>query len=129
MVSRAVALSVILVVLSGCSGYQTACTSLGDLSPERNQEFSSACEIEVGDEVRINLKDGRSVEGIISRINEDEIALGPQANNTQSQIYSTDLVRSVDKKSAQAGKAVMGVLVIGGLLAAVGVAVATFSMY
>lgn len=129
MVSRAVALGTILVVLSGCSGYQTACTSLGDLSPERNQEFSSACEIEVGDEVRINLKDGRSMEGIISRISVDEISLAPQGDNTSPRIFPGALVLSVDKKSAKAGKAVMGVLVIGGLLAAVGVAVATFSMY
>jgi hypothetical protein len=129
MIAKIVALSTILVVFSGCSGYQTACTSLGDLSPERNQEFSSACEIEVGDEVRINLRDGRSVEGVISRISVDEIALAPQGDSTLPQIFSGNQILSVDKHSAKAGRTFAGVLVIGSLLALVGVAVATFSIY
>ena len=117
----------LICALSGCSGYQTACTSLADLSPDRNHDFSSSCDLEAGDEVRISLRDGRKIEGLIVRVSSTEITVDTEPGTNQPLQFTNEQIYSIDKKSETAGRTVLGVLIIGGVLTAMAVGIANMS--
>jgi hypothetical protein len=52
-------LIVLLIFISDCSGYQVACNSLSEVSTRGGEEFGRNCDLEPGDNVRINLMDGK----------------------------------------------------------------------
>ena len=119
----------LLVTVSGCSGYCVSCTSLADLSPDRNTEFTSNCDLEPGDQVQVILEGNKMVKGIIESVSPTEIALNTPSDDPDPLVIPGYQILWVEEKSASPGRTIFGVAVIGGLAAALYVGVSNWSMY
>ncbi len=109
----------LLFFVSGCSGYKVACNFQSEAAEGTNQTISKFCNLEHGEKVRINLVDGKRVEGKIQIIFRDEIFLEAKDDGFRPQGYSTDQILSIEKQSLSVQKAgltalkVVGIVIVG----------------
>ena len=119
----------LLILVSGCSGYCVSCSSLEDYSPDRNNEFTSGCDLAPGDEVRVILVNKEMVTGVIDSVLPTEIALIVPSGDSVPLVIPGERVDRVEEKSGSPGRTVIGVAVIGTLAAALYVGASNWSMY
>ena len=122
-------LIVLLTFISGCSGYQVACNSLSEVETGGGEEFGRNCDLEPGDNVRINLMDGKQVDGIIQSVSPREIVLDSEGDDLQNWSFTADQVRSIEKMhKASNSTIVLGLLIIGVILFAIGIGMANMDL-
>ena len=106
----------LMFFVSGCSGYKVACNFQSEAAEGSNQTISKFCNLESGEKVRINLVDGKRVEGKIQIIFRDEIFLEAKDDGFRPQGYTTDQILSIEKQSLSVQKAGLTVLKVVGIV-------------
>ena len=126
---NAAIMMILMIPLSGCSGYSTACNSLADLSPDRNSEFSATCDLAAGDEVRVNLQDGGRIEGTLVEVSCAGIVVANGSDDSPPLQFSSDQILTIEKNSDVSADSALGLGILGGVAVAVYYAVSNWSMY
>ena len=112
-------LVVLLVFQGGCGGYRQV--SLAE--DGRGKEFGLAEDLKTGDRVRLILRDGNVVEGIVEQFGETAIVLDPVEGDGPVRNHPRDEIHSIERYASGSGKHlgmfILGYLVIAGVAFAI----------
>jgi hypothetical protein len=112
-------LVVLLVFLGGCGGYRQV--SLAE--DGRGDEFGLAEDLKTGDRVRLILRDGNVVEGIVEQFGDTTIVLDPLEGDGPVRSHPMDEIHSIERYASGSGKHlgmfILGYLVIAGVAFAI----------
>ena len=104
-------LAVLLIFTAGCSTYKMA--SMPGVATETNQGTTEKCQVKVGDQVRITLKDGSEQKGKILEISGDRMLLEPKhtgpakAPEPPPVWFDGHEIQSLEKSEFQEGKTLL----------------------
>lgn len=94
----------LLVFVSGCSGYQVACRSLSEVPDETDlnmdPETEEICDLEIGENIRINLLDGEQIVGDIQFISPHEIVVNDEDNYFLPRTFTAAQISLIERPSS-----------------------------
>ena len=113
----------LLVFLSGCSGYRSACSTRDQDFRQAEGDSLSACNLETGDRIRINLQDGKRIAGEIQALTPGEITLKSESGRNNTSVIPVPDILSIEKKSSYTTFRAVGLVVVLGAVVVGGVAI------
>ena len=114
----------LLVFLSGCSGYRSACSTIDQDFKHADGDSLSACHLEIGDQIRINLVDGNRIAGKIQALTPREITLKGESGRNNTSVIPVPEILSIEKKASYTTTRAVGLVLVLGALVVGGVAIA-----